>query len=138
LYWFYIIAKTIFYITSSNNTNLLSYNSGGLESETGLTGLKVKMSAGLDSYGGIRGELISLSFPPSRNCAYSFAHGLFPSFIFFLKILFIYLTGRDTVREGTQAGGVGEGEGGFPLSREPDAGLDPRTLGSRPEPKVDA
>jgi len=25
---------------------------------------------------------------------------------------------------------VGEGEAGFPLSREPDAGLDPRTLGS--------
>jgi len=40
------------------------------------------------------------------------------------------LTERDIVREGTQAGGVGEGEAGFPLSREPDAGLDPRTLGS--------
>jgi len=25
---------------------------------------------------------------------------------------------------------VGEGEAGFPPSREPDAGLDPRTLGS--------
>jgi len=24
---------------------------------------------------------------------------------------------------------VGEGEAGFPLSREPDVGLDPRTLG---------
>jgi len=46
---------------------------------------------------------------------------------FFLKILFIYLTERDTAREGTQAGGVGEGEAGFPLSREPNAGLDPRT-----------
>jgi len=40
------------------------------------------------------------------------------------------LTERDTAREGTQAGGVGEGEAGFPPSREPDAGLDPRTLGS--------
>ena len=49
--------------------------------------------------------------------------------IYFLKDL-IYLTERDTVREGTQAGGVGEGEVGFPLSREPNAGLDPRTLGS--------
>jgi len=48
------------------------------------------------------------------------------------------LTERDTAREGTQAGGVGEGEAGFPQSREPDAGLDPRTLGSRPEPKADA
>jgi len=32
------------------------------------------------------------------------------------------LTERDTVREGTQAGGVGEREAGFPLSREPNAG----------------
>jgi len=28
----------------------------------------------------------------------------------------------DTAREGTQAGGVREGEAGFPLSREPDGG----------------
>jgi len=33
------------------------------------------------------------------------------------------------VRKGTQAGGVGEGEAGFPRSRGPDAGLDPGTLG---------
>jgi len=33
------------------------------------------------------------------------------------------LTEGDTVREGTQAGGVGEGEAGFPQSREPDAGI---------------
>jgi len=36
----------------------------------------------------------------------------------------------------------GEEEAGSPLSREPDAGLDvgldPRTLGSLPEPKADA
>jgi len=48
------------------------------------------------------------------------------------------LTERDRAREGTQTGGVGEGEAGFPPSREPDAGLDPRTLGSGPEPKADA
>jgi len=41
------------------------------------------------------------------------------------------------VREGTQAGGMGEGEAGFPLSREPHVGLDPGTLVSRPEPKAD-
>jgi len=40
------------------------------------------------------------------------------------------LTERDTEREGTQARGVGEREAGFPWSREPDAGFDPRTLGS--------
>ena len=30
------------------------------------------------------------------------------------------------------------GRGRSRLCREPDAGLDPRTLGSRPEPKADA
>jgi len=44
---------------------------------------------------------------------------------FFLKILFIYLTEREIARAGTQAGGVEEGEAGFPLSREPYGGLDP-------------
>jgi len=39
------------------------------------------------------------------------------------------LTERNIAREGTQAGGAGEGEAGFPPSREPNAGLDPRTLG---------
>jgi len=34
------------------------------------------------------------------------------------------------MRAGTQAVGVGEGEAGFPQSREPNSGLDPRTLGS--------
>ena len=59
---------------------------------------------------------------------------------FFFKILFIYLTQRERqpAREGIQAGGVEEGEAGFPLSRGPDVGLNPRTLGSRPEPKADA
>jgi len=46
------------------------------------------------------------------------------------KFFFFFLTERDTVREGTQAGGVGEGEVGFLQSREPDVGLDPRTPGS--------
>ena len=56
----------------------------------------------------------------------------------FFKILFIYLTEREGARAGTQAGGVGEGEAGSSLSREPDAGLDPRALESRPELKADA
>jgi len=49
-------------------------------------------------------------------------------FVFFKD--FICLTERDKVREGTQTGGVGEGEAGPPPSREPNAGLDPRTPGS--------
>jgi len=48
-------------------------------------------------------------------------------FFFFFKF---YLFDIETEREGTQAGGVEEGEAGLPPSREPDAGLDPRTLGS--------
>ena len=42
-------------------------------------------------------------------------------------------------RERAQAGGAAEEEreAGSPLSKEPDAGLDPRTLGSWPEPKAD-
>uniref|UniRef100_A0A7N5K9F0 Forkhead box R1 n=1 Tax=Ailuropoda melanoleuca TaxID=9646 RepID=A0A7N5K9F0_AILME len=51
---------------------------------------------------------------------------LYLSFCFFLKILFIYLRER----EGAQAGGAAEGETDSLLSREPDVGLDPRTLGS--------
>ena len=49
-------------------------------------------------------------------------------FVFFKD--FIYLTGRNTAREGTQAEGMVAGEAGFPRSREPDAGLDPRPPGS--------
>ena len=45
-----------------------------------------------------------------------------------------------TEREKAQAGGAAEGKGeeGFLLSREPDVGLDLRTLGSQPELKADA
>ncbi|XP_064452266.1 cell cycle checkpoint protein RAD17 isoform X4 [Mirounga angustirostris] len=54
---------------------------------------------------------------------------------FLNRIVTMEANKRDTAREGTQAGGVGEGEAGFPPRREPDAGLDPRTPGSRPELK---
>ena len=49
---------------------------------------------------------------------------------FFFKDLTYYLTETEVEREGTEAERVAEEEAGFPLSREPDAGLDPRTLGS--------
>ena len=40
---------------------------------------------------------------------------------------------------GNTSGGRGErGEAGFPPSREPNVGLNPRTLGSGPELKADA
>ena len=54
--------------------------------------------------------------------------------LFFFRILFIYLTEHKQAEWQVE----GEGEAGSPISREPDKGLDPRTLGSRPEPKVDA
>ena len=58
-------------------------------------------------------------------------YSLFFYFFIFFKD-FIYLLDRDKAREGIPARAVGEGEGeaGFPLSREPDMGLDPGTLGS--------
>ena len=39
---------------------------------------------------------------------------------------------------GSGKGVEGEGEADSFLGREPEAGLDPRTLGSWPEPKADA
>ena len=48
---------------------------------------------------------------------------------FFFKILFVYLFASETERR------VG---GASPLSWEPDAGLDSRTPGSRPELNADA
>jgi len=54
---------------------------------------------------------------------------------FFFLRFFIYLfeTEREIVRERAQQGewqAEGEGKAGFLLSREPDAGLNPRMLGS--------
>ena len=46
----------------------------------------------------------------------------------FKKILFIYLIEKERKQGEQQA--EGEGEGDSLLSREPNAGLDPRTLGS--------
>jgi len=49
-------------------------------------------------------------------------------FPFFIKILF-YLFERESERESTRRVGS-EGKADSPLSREPDAGLDPGTPGS--------
>ena len=59
--------------------------------------------------------------------------------IFFsLKILFIYLTERETASgRGNTSRGSGRGRSRLPVE-EPDVGLDPRTSGSRPERKADA
>ena len=47
--------------------------------------------------------------------------------LFFLKILFVYLTEITSSREAGRERGR---EAGSPLSREPDVGLDPMTLRS--------
>ena len=59
-------------------------------------------------------------------------------FFFFFKIffIFIYLTERNQKQAERQA--EREEEAGSLPSREPDAGLDPRTLGLQPEPKAEA
>ena len=51
--------------------------------------------------------------------------------ILFLKILFIHSWEREHEQEAE-----GKREADSPLSREPDVGLDPRTPGSWPDPKV--
>ena len=55
-------------------------------------------------------------------------------YLFFYFKDFIYLTQRAQQEGGAEA----EAEGGSPLSREPDVGLDPRILRSLPELKADA
>ena len=61
--------------------------------------------------------------------------GVFFFFSFF-KILFIYL--RETASErGNTSRGSGRGRSRLP-AEEPDAGLNPRTPESCPEPKADA
>ena len=68
---------------------------------------------------------------------FSLVKCLFRSYAhFFLKILFIYLIGRDHKQAERQA--EREVEAGSLLSTEPDVGLDPRTPGSWPEPKAEA
>ena len=56
------------------------------------------------------------------------------SFFFFFKILFIYLSGiegeRASEHRQTERQAEAEGEAGSPPSKEPDVGLDPKTLGS--------
>ena len=42
---------------------------------------------------------------------------------------------REREHDGGCKGREGEGEAGSPLNREPDAGLNTRTLGSWPKPK---
>ena len=56
------------------------------------------------------------------------------SFFLKKKIVFIYLREREHEQ---RREAEGEGEAGSPLSREPDRGLQPRTLRSWPEPKAD-
>ena len=58
---------------------------------------------------------------------------------FFLKIcLFLReQVGVEGEKERVSTHTEGEGKADFPLSREPDLGLHPKTLGSEPEPKAD-
>ena len=96
---------------------------------------------------------LSLMFPYSRRVmivlkrplygVVSDGHvfGLFvplPPAVFFLRFLFIYSTEIETASErGNTSRGSGRGRSRL-IAEEPDVGLDPITLGSRPEPKADA
>ena len=54
---------------------------------------------------------------------------------FLKKIIYLFMWQRDHKQGEWQA--EVEGEADSLLNRKPDAGLNPRTLGSWPEPKVD-
>ena len=64
----------------------------------------------------------------------------------FMYLKIFYLFGRESEQErvkresacSSRVEGQREGEADSSLKREPDAGLDPRTPGSGPEPKADA
>ena len=59
-------------------------------------------------------------------------------YYFFKDFIFIYLTEIETASErGNTSRGSGRGRSRL-LAEEPDVGPDPRTPGSRPEPKADA
>ena len=60
---------------------------------------------------------------------------LYNSFFFF-KILFIWE--REKASTSRIGGAEGRGRSRLPAEQGPDVGLDPKTLGSWPEPKVDA
>lgn len=55
----------------------------------------------------------------------------------YIYIFLIFERERACVRAQAGVGTEGEGEADSPLSREPDTGLDPGTLRSRPGPKAD-
>jgi len=83
---------------------------------------------------------VSQSAPLSRcsvNIYWQINFSINPVTLFYFKD-FIYLCVREREREHKQGERQAEGEADSPLSREPDEGLDPRTLGLWPEPKADA
>ena len=57
--------------------------------------------------------------------------------LFFLDFIYLFDRGRDSQREREHKQGEWERRK-WTSSREPDVGLDPRALGSCPEPKADA
>ena len=52
--------------------------------------------------------------------------------------MYVFVRERERAQQGERQVEEAEGEAGSLLSREPYARLDPRTLGSQPEPKADA
>ena len=68
--------------------------------------------------------LLAICMSSLEKC---FAH-VFCLFLFFFFKDFIYVFDRE--KEHNQGERQAEGEGGSPLSKEPDEGLDPRTPGS--------
>ena len=72
-------------------------------------------------------------------CAPLFYRDLRDVDFFFKDFIYLFERERQTVsKKGNPNRGVREEEAGSQRSREPHVGLNPRSLGSRPEPKADA
>ncbi|XP_077926463.1 TSC22 domain family protein 1 isoform X2 [Halichoerus grypus] len=87
----------------------------------------------------VQGVILEPQIQPRPRRAFDVRGPLSPLNPWRQNIQLLERVGKDNKqRERAQAVGATEGEAGSLLSKEPDAGLDPRTLGSPPEPKADA
>ena len=83
-------------------------------------------------------EFIFLSSFILLHVAVQFSqHQLLKRLLFLLRFIYLLTVSETASEGGNTSRGRGRGRSRLPVE-EPDMGLDPRTPGSRPEPKADA